>query len=312
MKQLYHLAWRALGCEVSVQLATEDDGHALLSAVPAQVESFEACLSRFRPHSELMQFNARAGAWTTVSAVLFANLSAAKHAARLTDGAFNPLVLPALIASGYDRTFDALSAPETTSPMPAADWHEIELRSQTHEACIPAGSAVDLGGSAKGWVAEQVANALAVHGACLVDFGGDLVARGAPLDLPGWEVTIADPSSAAPVARLWLRDASLVTSGIDFRRWTGQDGTLHHHIIDPRTGRSAVTDVLTVTVQHPSAVTAEAYAKAVLLRGADSGLHWLASRWDAAGLVVRQDGAVLATPWLSDRFLSHSEQRTTL
>ncbi|MBN8636312.1 MAG: FAD:protein FMN transferase [Anaerolineae bacterium] len=312
MKRLFHLAWRAMGCAVSVQLETDGDGHAILSAVPAQVESFEDRLSRFRPLSELMQFNAHAGDWVTVSAVLFANLSAAKHAARLTEGAFNPLVLPALIANGYDQTFDALATPETHRLVPAADWRGIELRPQTHEVRIPANSAVDLGGIAKGWAAERVAIDLATSGACLVNFGGDLVARGAPQDLPGWEMTIADPGKTVPLGSLWLQDASLVTSGVDFRRWTADDGTVHHHIIDPRTGCSAETDILTVSVHHPSAVSAEAYAKAVLLRGAENGLHWLDRRWDASGLVVRQDGAVLATALFSSRFLSHSDQRITL
>lgn len=310
MKRLFQLAWRAMGCEVSVQLETEGNGHAILSAVPAQVESLEARLSRFRPQSELMQFNICAGEWVTVSDVLFANLNTAKHAARLTDGAFNPLVLPALIASGYDRTFHAVSMPEAEAPIPAADWHGIELRPQTRQVRIPSGSAVDLGGIAKGWTAERVADDLAAHGACLVNFGGDLVARAAPQNLPGWEVTVADPGETGTLGSLWLRDASLVTSGVDFRRWTARDGTAHHHIIDPRTGRCADTDVLTVTIHHSSAVTAEAYAKAVLLRGADDGLIWLQSLWDAAGLVVRQDGAVLAAPQFSSLFLSQTDQRT--
>jgi FAD:protein FMN transferase len=297
MNRLY-LAWRAMGCEITVQLETDADGLALLRAAPDQVETIEARLSRFRPQSELMEFNARAGQWMTVSEVLFANLKAAKHAARLTEGAFNPLVLPALLANGYDRTFHPLMMPKTQAPIPAVDWRSIELRPKTHEARIPIGSAIDLGGIAKGWMAARIADDLAPYGACLVNFGGDLVARGAPHNRPGWEVTIADPFMEAPLLTLWLRDASLATSGIDFRRWVAQDGSPQHHIVDPRTGQSADTDVLTASVHHPNATTAEAYAKAVLLRGADDGLRWLQSRWNAAGLVVRQDGAVLASPQL--------------
>lgn len=304
MKYLFHFAWRAMGCQVSVQLETEGDGHTILSTVPAQVERFEADLSRFRPESELMRFNKCAGEWVTVGEVLFANLSAAKHAARLTDGKFNPLVLSALVANGYDRSFDTLSAPVASMPLAVPDWQVLDLRPQTREARIPSGSAVDLGGIAKGWAAERIADALSVHGACLVNFGGDLVARGVPQALPGWEVTIADPRGVMPLGSLWLRDASLVTSGVDFRRWIAQDGSSHHHIIDPQTGRSADSDVLTVTVWHPSATTAEAYTKAVLLRGANDGLLWLQSCWHAAGMVVRQDGAVLATPQFSALFLS--------
>ena len=72
MKRLFHLAWRAMGCQVSVQLETDGDGHTILSAVPAEVERLEAGLSRFRPESELMRLNERAGEWVTVGEVLFA------------------------------------------------------------------------------------------------------------------------------------------------------------------------------------------------------------------------------------------------
>jgi len=305
MNALFYNTWRAMGCEVSIQLETEADGYALLSAVPAQVEAIEARLSRFRPYSELMQFNAQAGDWVAVSEVLFENLNAAKQAARITDGAFNPLVLPAMLANGYNRTFDTLVAPETNTPIPAADWHTIELRLKTREARIPVGSAVDLGGIAKGWTAARIADELSAYGACLVNFGGDLVARGAPHNLSGWAVTLADPFEHTPLVTLWLRDASLVTSGIDFRHWFAQDGSPRHHIVDPRTGRSAETDVLTVSIHHPNATTAEAFAKAVLLRGAEDGLNWLQSQWNAAGLVVRHDRAVLATP----EFMSRISER---
>lgn len=295
---IFLITWRAMGCEVTVQLETEADGNALLSALPAQVEALEAQLSRFRPTSDLMQFNAQAGQWVTVSDVLFDTISAAKRAAFVTNGYFNPLVLPALVAQGYDRSFAELE-PKTASSYPVADWHAIDLRPSLHQVRIPARSALDLGGIAKGWAAAHIADSLAPHGACLVNLGGDLVARGAPEGLPGWEVEIEDPFDESALTTLWLRNASLVTSGVDYRRWMTQDGTFRHHIIDPRTGQSSDTDVMTVTVHHPDAATAEAYAKAVLLRGAEAGLIWLQEQWDTAGLVVRRDGAVLATPQLT-------------
>src|SRR5690606_37767155 len=98
MKQYAYIQFWAMGCQVMVQLETEADGTALLRDVPAQVEALEACLSRFRPESELMQFNKQAGQWVRLSETLFENIYVAKHAARLTDGLYNPLVLPALLA----------------------------------------------------------------------------------------------------------------------------------------------------------------------------------------------------------------------
>ncbi|MBW4437815.1 MAG: FAD:protein FMN transferase [Pleurocapsa minor GSE-CHR-MK-17-07R] len=299
MKRVIYTSFRAMGCGITIQLETDADasqGLALLAELPAQVEVLEASLSRFRPDSELMRFNDRAGQWCAVSAVLFENIHAAKHAARLTNGAFNPLVLPALLANGYARSFGEIGQPDASAPVPAADWQAIELRPESCEVRIPAGSAIDLGGSAKGWAASHLADGLSPYGACLVNIGGDMVARGAPEGQPGWEAQIADPHTGDPLVSLWLRDTSLVTSGTDFRRWTTADGTQRHHIIDPRTGLPARSDVLSVSISHPDATTAEAYAKAVLLRGAEAGLTWLQAQWNSGGLVVRHDGAVLTTP----------------
>ncbi|MEO8391587.1 MAG: FAD:protein FMN transferase [Chloroflexota bacterium] len=299
MKALYHFSFRAMGCMVEAQLQTDQDGTALLAALPAQFEALEAQLSRFRSDSDLMKLNARAGQWTFVSEVLYQNIAAAKQAARLTNGLYNPLVLPALIASGYDRSFEKLGEVPSGKVGAIGDWHAIQLRRQTQEVCLPAGSALDLGGIAKGWTAKLVADQLAQYGACLISIGGDIAVRGAPLGETGWNISIADPDRSVPICELTLHDRAVVTSGIDYRRWQTVDGQPRHHIIDPRTGQPAETDVRTVSIVHPHAPTAEAFSKAVLLLGSRLGLEWLNQQWDASGLVVCSDGAILSTSnWL--------------
>lgn len=233
MKQLYMIEFRAMGCTVSVQIETEDDGKAILRQLPVEVEAIEACLSRFRPNSELMNLNRQAGKWVTTSEILFENIRAAKHAARLTDGLFNPLVLPAMLANGYDRSFEHISLPHTAKHVPAADWRGIELRVQTRELCIPVNSALDLGGIAKGWTATRLADKLAPHGVCLVNMGGDMVARGMPEGSQGWQVEISDPFGNGSLVNLWLSDTAIVTSGIDVRRWQTQENQSQSHIVDP-------------------------------------------------------------------------------
>jgi len=299
--------FRAMGCQVEIKLETDRDGDAVLRHMPACFDALEDRLSRFRPQSELMQFNARAGEWVSLSELLFENVHQAKHMARLTDGLFNPLVLPALLANGYDRSFEQLYPMLKHLPAPIADWRDIDLDVKTMQARIPARSAIDLGGIAKGWSAQYIADQLAEHGPCLVNIGGDIVARDAPAGLPGWQIDVADRDGSEDLTALWLHDAAIVTSGVDYRRWTTMDGQTRHHIIDPLTGEPARTDVRTVTIIHPHAPTAEAYAKAVLLKGSEAGLHWLGTRWHAAGLAVRQDGVVLAT----HNFVAYLQERIT-
>lgn len=287
-----------MGCQVSIQLEAHATDGQILQVMPARFADIEAKLSRFKSDSELMRLNAQAGQWVAVSNVLFENIRAARHNALLTDGLYNPLILPAMFANGYDRSFEQLDAVNTSPAQPAPDWQEIRLRAETCEVLIPAHSALDLGGIAKGWTARKIADELAQYGACLVNIGGDMVARGASEGYAGWLIEIEDPFTGECFQRIYLQDQSIATSGTDFRQWTDAQGQHYHHIIDPRTGQPVTSDVLSATVLHREATTAEAYAKALILKGAQDGLHWLNQQWSGAGLVFKHDGtAIVTTPF---------------
>jgi len=184
----------------------------------------------------------------------------------------------------------------------AGGWRSIQLAStadRSHRVRLPHGVRLDLAGVAKGWTADRVAARMARVGPCLVDAGGDLAARGSPPGLDGWPVAVADPFRPdADLALILLRDAGIATSGIDARRWS-HDGRLQHHLIDPRTGGPARTDVLTATVVARTAAEADVHAKTALLLGVRRGLRYLADR-RLAGLIVRRDGRTHVTPHWSD------------
>ncbi|MCC7369236.1 MAG: FAD:protein FMN transferase [Chloroflexi bacterium] len=179
------------------------------------------------------------------------------------------------------------------------DWQSVRTAGFGRQVWLPAGLRLDLAGVAKGWTADRLADLLALGGPCLVDVGGDLAARGRPSGQDGWVVAVASPHDPdADLALVSLRDAGIATSGTDYRRWT-HHGRSQHHLIDPRTGRPAQTDVVSVTVIAPTTTEADVEAKAALLLGVGGGLARLRAQ-DLAGLVVRADGAVLTTPRWSD------------
>ncbi len=84
----------------------------------------------------------------------------------------------------------------------------------------------------------------------------------------------------------------VATSSTDRRRWM-QGDSLRHHIIDPHTGLSAESDVLSATIVAPTAVEAETAAKSVLIRGSVEGLEWLESKSNLAGLIILENGNIL-------------------
>lgn len=298
----YATAFRAMGCQVQIWLETYEDGESILQQMPAWFEDVESVFSRFRPESELSQLNQRSGQNVAVSALLFDLVQQAIHISRKTEGFFSPLVLPALVAVGYDRTFEEVQGMEHSgerpphTPIPG----KIVIDENSSTIRIPESSGMDLGGLVKGWMAQHVARYLSVYGSCLVDVGGDLVARSHPESAVGWLVNVDEPGhNGASLLTIQLHDEAVATSGVDHRRW-GEN----HHIIDPRTGLPAQTDVVTATVIHPDATLAEAFAKALVIRGCEDGLEWLSQQPAGAGLVICTDGAVRST----QSFLSYIVQ----
>ncbi len=152
----------------------------------------------------------------------------------------------------------------------------------------PPGLQLDLAGSAKGWVADTVGARLARHGRYAVNCGGDMrvaARRGAP-----WEVRVRHPLTGAVAHTLHVRDGGVATSGIDARLWQHPAGDFAHHLIDPSTGAPAWTGLVAATALAPSALEAEALAKAALLSGPAAGRRLLQSRH--GGVLVHDDGVV--------------------
>ena len=133
---------------------------------------------------------------------------------------------------------------------------------------LPHGIRLDLGGIAKGWIAEQAALILADYSrACLVDAGGDMFMVGLPENEAAWQIDLEDPLDAdRSLTSLRVPPGALTTSSVVKRKWM-QGETSRHHLIDPRTGEPAETDWLSVTVAAPHADMAEVFAKALLIAG---------------------------------------------
>ena len=286
-----------MGCQMLAILESEHPQAAeRLAQVPDWFEAWEQSLSRFRPDSELSRLNARPDEDVAVSEDLWQVLLAALKAYRKSNRLVSPTILPALETAGYDRSFTELepSGGHAAQPagLPADALAAVELDERAHTVRIPAGVRLDFGGVAKGWAAHQAMRQLRALGPVLVDAGGDIAISDRQSGAKRWPVGVSDPFSAdGQLALLMLGRAGVATSGRDYRHWL-QDGAQRHHIIDPRTGTSAETDVVSATVVAATVLEAEMAAKTVLILGSQAGLDWLDSRRAYAGLLVLEDGRV--------------------
>jgi thiamine biosynthesis lipoprotein len=255
-----------------------DGDPSLVSRAFGRLRGLEQRLSRFDPTSELNRALARPDRWVTISSDLRRALSWSQRLHRETGGLFDPAIRPRLEAWGYDRTFsEVVDDGAAPTPMAATDRpsiQDVEIDREHHRVRIPAGLSLDLGGVGKGLASEIVATELVEWGAVAsyVSAGGDIHAAG---DYPdeGWIVPLEHPGRDgvdAVVAEHRLLDGGLVMSSTAVRRWRRGQRSVHH-LIDPRTGDPAETDLVAVAVATASSARAEALAKAALIAGSDAG-----------------------------------------
>jgi thiamine biosynthesis lipoprotein len=292
------LEFHAMGSQMlAASDADSPTATARLEQVPHWFETWESRLSRFRVDSELTRLSRADGEPVAVSNVLWDALQTSLKAARLSDGLVIPTMAPWVEAAGYDRTFAEVGQAVSTRPFPERsaqeDWRAIRLDGASRSVTLPNGCRLDLGGTAKGWAADRAVRRLKTHGPALVNAGGDVAVHGPRPDGRGWAVGVSDPANPdRALELLCLSHGGVATSGRDVHRWI-RGGRVMHHIIDPRTGLPAATDVLSTTVVAPTTVEAEVAAKVVVILGSVAGLAWLESHSPFAALLVLEDGRVV-------------------
>ena len=315
------MTFKAMASNVTVQIVDPSPTAAVALDAARQVFArVEAACTRFDPASPLMLANQAGTDWSQVPGECYQALVEAEYAHRLTDGLFDPRVLQTLVGLGYDRTLPfadgtvsltshgsdpaAVPAPflrpgaQTTGPgdvgsEPAARTEPWAPQFDAASSSVAIGpKPVDLGGIGKGLAVRWAAQALRGAGrAHLVEAGGDCHLGGDGPEFEGWRVAVEDPAGGSePVAVLCLADAGCATSSLRIRSWR-RDGRMVHHLIDPRTGRSAVGGLAAVTVVDADPALAEVWSKALLIVGSDE-IGSLADAHGLAALWVRSDGVM--------------------
>jgi thiamine biosynthesis lipoprotein len=247
----------AMGVEVAVCGASEEE----LAAVRRLFEEWESVFSRFRPESELSRINRHPLEVVILSRLFTYAMRTAISAAAATNGLVDPTLGGAVEAAGYDKDFSELGDDERPPGPPShGTWRSLRLSGRLLSR--PPGTALDLNGVVKSLAVDSALELISGDG--FVSAGGDVAVRGG--------ATIALPAGG----EVQLLAGGIATSGSTKRRWH-RGGEPQHHLIDPRTGRPAVSQWDEVTVAAGSCLAADVAAKAAFLLS-DDGPAWLDER----------------------------------
>lgn len=289
----------AIGTTNSVLVTEASVLDAALTIASQYLAELDRAVSRFRDDSEvsrLARLAEKSDAWCFGSELFLEHLDAARHAARISGGLVDFTVGSAVIASGYDADLDIVRARITytapSRPARVPGWERV-VRAGSRRVGVPRGTVLDFGATAKAHAADTIASRLAaaLPGGFLVNLGGDIATSG-PAPDGGWRVGVeaADGSVRQVVA---ITGQGVATSSTQLRRWATGTGPAHH-IVDPRTGRTAPAVWAQVTCIGASALEANTASTAAVVLGEEAPA-WLTGHRVAARL-DRPDGTVVFTP----------------
>ncbi len=267
-----------------------DVAHEALGRAESVIRGVEAKMSSWLDQSEISQFAMAApGQEVELSADTWRVLKAARDAFQATEGAFDVTCRPQIqLWRDAGEQGHVPSETQLAQARKGSQWNLIEL---TEGGILKRADTVclDLGGIAKGYAIDQALAAMlgvGVHGA-MVDIGGDLACSGQQADGEPWQVDVKEPDDPEMLLRLQVTDRAVATSG-NYARYITIDDQQYSHIVDPRTSRPA-DSVTSVTVVSPTAQSADIWATALSVLGAD-GFRLLPGDIHALMIVAGDDG----------------------
>lgn len=286
----------------AVILTVYDAPEGLLDELMAECARYERLLSRTIKGSDVDRINTANGETVTVDPETWEILRRAKTISKMTDGAFSVTI--AAQSTLWDFTGGTQRMPTEEERLRSIDLVDDEklILGENYTVTLPAGMMIDLGGIAKGYIADRIADKCRGKVSCaMLNFGGNVYALGLKPDGTKIRVGVTDPKNPGNYnVIVTLTDTSIVTSGT-YERYFVKDGTTYHHILDPRTGTSAVTDLAGATIILESSMDADALATACIVFGREKALSFL-NEHDLDGVLIDSENNVYLTDGLADQY----------
>ena len=269
----------------------EQTAKQLIQQVMTEMSRVDQLMSPYIASSELSQINENAALRpVSVSQELFDLISLALRHGQWSGGIFD--ITYASVGQLYNYR-KAIQPQDKTlkQALSLIDYRSVTLDSDTRRISFAKqGTKIDLGGIAKGHAVDRAILILHQGGVrhATVSAGGDSRILGDRRGWP-WMMGIKDPRGEGHIVSLPLQDLSVSTSGDYERYFIDQSGIRHHHIINPKDGRSA-SQVRSVTILGPNATMTDALSTTVFVMGVKQGLGYINGIADVSAIIIDGEG----------------------
>lgn len=271
-----------------------------VSAAMQEVQRLDALLSAANPASEVSRLNGEGGGAVSGDTASLLRLSLETY--EETGGLFDCTVYPLVRLWGFPtQDYHVPSEEELEQVLPLVDSEKLRFDGEALR--MEPGQAIDFGGVGKGYAAARVMEIFREHGvrSGMVSLGGNVQVLGVKPDKTPWRIGVRDPEGGGYFGILSLEDRAAVTSG-GYERYFEAGGETYIHILDPRTGRPAESDLLSVTVVSEDGARADALSTALFLMGKEDAAAFWREQGGFDMVLVAEDRQVFITEGLGGAF----------
>ena len=277
----------------------ESNDSTLLSECFSLCDEFEKTVSRTIPGSDIYKINHADGKPTVVSDVTIELLERGIYYGDLTNGTFDITIAP--LSTLWDFKNNPGEVPngeEIKEALSHVGYKTIQIKDNEVTLKDPK-AAIDLGGIAKGYMADKLKAFLISKGvkSAVINLGGNVLTIGAKPDNSAFQIGIQKPFGQGNeiISSVQSIDSSVVTSGSYERYFKTDDGILYHHILNTSTGYSCDTGLLGVTILSNSSVDGDALSTACFALGIEKGAELINSIDGVDALFVKENYEILDT-----------------
>lgn len=266
----------------TVCTVTADCGDDIINGAFSLCEDLERTLSKTLKDSDVYRLNNTEG-FVSVTEDTLKTVERAIYYGDLSGGKFDITISP--VSALWDFKNQVVpSKDEIAEALQSVDYHSVEIKNS--EISLN-GSQIDLGGIAKGYIADKAAEHLKEKGVkkALVNFGGNICTVGE------YNIGIKKPFDNSVIASIELSDKCAVTSGI-YERYIEKDGKIYHHILDPKTGYGVENELAAVTVIGKKALDCDALSTVCMLLGTEDGLEIINNTADTEAVFIDRENNI--------------------
>lgn len=225
----------------------------------------------------------------------------------MTSGLFDITVEPLIKLWGIGA--DHAKVPtlqEIGNALTLVGWKEVVVLRDLGVVALPrSGMAIDLGAVAKGYIADKVKEMFIEQGikSAIINLGGNVLLLGEKPNKVLFRVGIQNPFSprGSYLGVISGKDFSVATSGI-YERYFEEDGKAYHHILNPKTGYPAESDIAGISVVTKESFEGDCLSTSLFMMGSTKALEFIKSRTGVEAVIITKEKKVLITEGLSESF----------